>query len=143
MQSGEGAHSLALHPFHHARLPRFLLATSPPKQPHGAAQLQQTAQRLCIGYIYIIPVLRVLSKRKETFSALVSLALVAEGALIRLRDRKGHQGKLGIFKCPLWNNVGGAGPAAGCLRETVVAVPQHKSQAFGSACRPQAQRLTD
>ena len=94
MQSGEGAHSLALHPFHHARLPRFLLATSPPKQPHGAAQLQQIAQRLYIGYIYIIPVLRVLSKQKETFSALVSLALVAEGALIRLRDRKGHRANL-------------------------------------------------
>lgn len=119
------------------------MATSPPKLPHRAAQLQQIAQRRCIGYIYIIPVLRLLSKQKETFSALVSLGLVAEGALIWLRDRKGRKGKLRILKCPLWNSVGGAGPAAGCLREMVVAVPQHKSQAFGSACRPQIQRLTD
>lgn len=143
MQTGEGAHSLTLHPFHHARLPRFLLAASSPKQPHGADQLQQGAQRLCIGYIYIIPVLRLLGMQKETISALVALGFVAEGALIRLRGRKEHKGKLRILKCPLWNSMGGAGPAVGCVSETVVDVPQHKSQAFGSACRPQAPRLTD
>lgn len=118
------------------------VSASPPKQPHGADQLQEIAQRLCISYIYIIPGLRRLSKQKETFSSLVALGLVAEGALIQLRGRKGHKGKLRIPKCPLWNSVGGAGPAAGCLGETVVDVPQHKSQAFSSACRPQAQRLT-